>query len=188
MQMNYFSDESFTKNNFLEIVKADYEQCDFVGCDFSDFNFSGFKFSQCRFVDCNLSLAKLGDTALREVEFQNCKMLGLRFEDCNQFGFSIDVKMSLLTHASFYQMDLRKCRFEETDFEGVDFTEANLVKLKFNDCNFKAAIFLNSNLESVDFREAFNFVINPEENNVKKAKFSRENVLGLLQHLDIVIK
>jgi hypothetical protein len=44
----------------------------------------------------------------------------------------------------------------------------------------KRAIFENTNIEKVDFRSSYNYVINPEIHNVKKAKFSLSGLIGLL--------
>jgi hypothetical protein len=49
------------------------------------------------------------------------------------------------------------------------------------------AIFENTNLEKCDFRSAYNYVIDPQNNKIKKAKFSKEGAIGLLRAFDIVI-
>lgn len=185
--MNYFSDQVFNKVATSDVLVGDYDNCKFIACDLSEVNFSGFKFSECEFIDCNLSLAKLDDTAFRDVTFKDCKMLGLHFEDCNQFGFSIDVKNSVLNHCSFFQMDLRKSRFSEVTFHEADFTEANLSKLFLNECDFSNSIFDRTILDACNMKTAFNFSINPSLNSIKKTKFSTANIIGLLSHLDIII-
>jgi hypothetical protein len=43
-------------------------------------------------------------------------------------------------------------------------------------------------LEKADFRTAFNYSINPETNRIKKAKFSKEGLNGLLDKYDIEIE
>ena len=72
----------------------------------------------------------------------------------------------------------------------------------FEDCRFiwllrtfgsvlfplEGAIFERTNLESSDFRTATHFTIDPEKNRLKKAKFSKEGVLGLLKNYDIVVE
>ena len=50
------------------------------------------------------------------------------------------------------------------------------------------AIFENCNLEKCDFRSSSNFIINPEMNTIKGAKFSVGNITGLLQQYNIVIE
>jgi len=185
--MEYYSDQSFDKIIASQLMAGDYENCIFKNCDFSDFNFSGFKFSDCDFYDCNLSMAGVSDTAFRDVNFRDCKMLGLQLDQCNAFGFSVNVKSSVLNHSSFFQMDLRKCRFQDSIFHEVDFTEANLAKLNLENCDFRQSVFDHTNLDGANFKTALNFAINPNQNSIKKTKFSFDNISGLLSHLDIII-
>jgi hypothetical protein len=49
-------------------------------------------------------------------------------------------------------------------------------------------VFENTNIEKADFRTSFNYSINPEINRIKKAMFSKQGVVGLLNHLDIDIE
>ncbi|WP_431217529.1 hypothetical protein ACQ86N_21315 [Puia sp. P3] len=44
------------------------------------------------FSNCNLSLAQLQKTTFRDIQFKDCKMLGLHFEDCNEFGLSVSFR------------------------------------------------------------------------------------------------
>lgn len=44
----------------------------------------------------------------------------------------------------------------------------------------KRSIFLKTNLEETDFSTAFNYLINPNENRLKKAKFALQGLPGLL--------
>ena len=79
-------DKTFNRNNTLTI--GEYENCIFNNCDFSESDLSEFKFIDCTFNSCNFSLTKIHKTAIRDVKFKDCKMLGLRFDICNEFGLS----------------------------------------------------------------------------------------------------
>ena len=70
----------------------------------------------------------------------------------------------------------------------VEFTEADLSEAIFTDCDLENAFFNNTNLEKADFSTSYNFTINPEENKIQKAKFSKENLAGLLCQYKLVIK
>ena len=72
---------------------------------------------------------------------------------------------------------------QETDFAECDLTEA-----VFNNCDLMNAIFDSTILIKADLRTAFNFSINPEQNNIKKAKFSINGLPGLLGKYDIEIE
>ena len=63
-----------------------------------------------------------------------------------------------------------------------------LEQASFNNCNLQGAIFNNTNLKSADLRTAINFNIDPEDNKLLKAKFSRNNIEGLLRKHQIVVE
>jgi uncharacterized protein YjbI with pentapeptide repeats len=69
----------------------------------------------------------------------------------------------------------------------VDWTECDLSSSVFERCDLRDAKFENSNLEKVDFRTAFNFSIDPDNNRIKKARFSLDGVPGLLGKYNIEI-
>jgi uncharacterized protein YjbI with pentapeptide repeats len=72
--------------------------------------------------------------------------------------------------------------------EEVDFTQADLTAAIFNDCNLALAVFYQTILEKADFRSAFGYLIDPEENRVKKAKFSLSGIPGLLSKYQLTIQ
>jgi len=49
-------------------------------------------------------------------------------------------------------------------------------------------MFSRNNLSGVDFRTASNFAIDPEDNKMKGAKFSSENLEGLLKKYGIIVE
>jgi uncharacterized protein YjbI with pentapeptide repeats len=114
-------------------------------------------------------------------------MIGLKFEECNSFLMAFSFNHCVLNFSSFYQLNLKNTAFSECKLIEVDFTTANLTEASFNACNLEKAVFENTILEKTDLRNAFNFSIDPERNRLKKAKFSKENVEGLLSKYDILI-
>ncbi|MBO9636377.1 MAG: pentapeptide repeat-containing protein, partial [Chitinophagaceae bacterium] len=115
MDKRYFEDEVFEKMNFREtpLAKGEYEACSFRQCDLSDCDLSGILFIDCDFTGCNLSLAKIVKTGFQGVTFKECKMLGLHFETCNEFGLAMSFHHSVLNHSSFYGVKLKKTLFEQ---------------------------------------------------------------------------
>jgi fluoroquinolone resistance protein len=186
MSENYLVDQTFAQLKTL--TKGEYENCTFQNCDFSNYDFSDFKFVECLFEDCNLSLLKLNNTVFRDVKFCACKMLGLHFENCNTFGLALSFDNCLLNHTSFYQIKIKNTYFANSQLEACDFTEAELSQSVFENCNLLHAIFDQSNLEKCDFRTAVYYVIDPENNRIKKAKFSAIGLHGLLHKYDIEIE
>ena len=57
----------------------------------------------------------------------------------------------------------------------------------FKDCDLCYASFHHTNLEKADFTTARNYTLNPAANRLKKAKFSRYGLEGLLTGLGIEV-
>jgi len=190
MNKTITEDEAFQNINFSkkEFAKGDYENCRFVNCIFQDSDLSGINFVECKFDNCDLSMAKMKHTALKTVKFKGCKLLGLNFGDCNTFLLSVYFEDCLLNLASFYKLKLKGTKFINCSLQEVDFAETDLTGSAFEKCDLYRAIFDNTNLERADFRSSVNYSINPEINRIKKAKFSRMEVIGLLDKYDIEIE
>jgi len=143
---------------------------------------------ECEFDGCNLSMAKLHDTALKDVKFKNCKLLGVDFSVCKTFLLALGFEDCLLNLASFHQLKLKDTIFKNCQLWEADFAEADLTGAAFDGCDLRAAMFEYTVLEKADFRTAFNYSIDPELNRIKKAKFSRQGLAGLLAKYDIEIE
>jgi len=132
-------------------------------------------------------MAILGETSFRDVSFKDSKLLGLHFNKCNKFLLFMKYENCILNFSSFYQVNLKKTIFKECKLQEVDFVESNLTQAVFLECDLTKAVFNNTILEGADFRTSFNFSIHPSNNRLKKARFSRENVMGLLDGIGIII-
>jgi uncharacterized protein YjbI with pentapeptide repeats len=135
-----------------------------------------------------MSLANIAKASFKSVKFIGCKLLGLHFEHCNSFLFSVSFKDCNLNLASFYRLKLKNTLFENCSLKEVDFNASDLTQSKFLDCDLSDAKFDQSNLEKVDFATAYNYTINPENNRIKKARFSTAGLAGLLTHYDILVE
>jgi len=87
--MKFISDKTYIKIDREELFSAEYENCVFQECDFSAFNFKGYKFIDCSFESCNLSLMNVSQCSLQTVRFQECKMVGILFEQVNPFSLEL---------------------------------------------------------------------------------------------------
>ena len=87
----------------------------------------------------------------------------------------------------FYQMELEKMSFKGSEVKDCNFTRADLEEADFRECDLEKTIFSETNLIKTNFKYAFNFAIDPTINKLKKTKFSPENAVLLLSHLDIEI-
>jgi len=115
-------------------------------------------------------------------------MLGLKFEQCNPFLLKVTFYKCVLNLSSFYKQKLKKTIFKDCTLNEVDFAEAELNEAVFANCDFHNATFSFTNIEKADFRTSYNYSIHPESNKLKKARFSREGIAGLLDRYDIIIE
>ena len=189
MRKELIVDKTYKGENYAEkaLQIAEYENCTFSNCIFSNTDLSDIIFSECVFEDCDMSMATLKGTAFREVTFKSCKMLGLHFDDCNPFLLSFNFEGCTLNFSSFFKLKLKNIQFKDCKLEDVDFVETDLTNAVFKDCDLNKAVFDNTKLEGADFRTAFSFSIDPEINRIKKAKFSTQNIAGLLLKYNITI-
>lgn len=190
MEKVYIESKSFERVDFTEniLAKGDYEHCTFVNCNFSNVDLSSINFSECLFENCNLTMVKVVKTAFRDIKFKGCKLLGVHFQNCNAFLFSASFDDCILNLSSFYKMSLKKMQFKHCSLQEVDFAEADLTGALLFHCDLLNATFDRTNLEKADFRTAVHYLIDPEKNKMKKAKFSLAGVNGLLYKYDIEIE
>ncbi|MEP0366297.1 MAG: pentapeptide repeat-containing protein [Cyclobacteriaceae bacterium] len=190
MTEGYFDEEHFKSQDFSTnpLVKGEYEGCVFLGCKFTRGNLTDVNFIDCEFVDCDLSNVKLSNTAFKNVSFKSCKMLGLHFEDCNKFLLEMRFENCTLDLSSFYQLSLKSTVFKNCSLQEVDFTESDFSRGQLINCDLASAVFDRTNLQSADLSSATNFNIDPENNNIKKAKFALGELQGLLNKYDILVK
>ncbi len=189
MEQVLIEEKTFAKQDLTAnpLPKGDYEYCTFINCNLADADLAHIKLLDCVFIDYNLSMANITGTAFRDVRFKDCKMLGLHFDTCSKFGLSLGFENCNLNHCSFYQTKVKKTTFKNTQLREVDFTEADLTGSFFDGCDLSAAIFQKTILEKCDFRTSFNYVIDPENNKIKKAKFALTGIAGLLEKYGIEI-
>lgn len=189
MAEKFYQDEVFEQAELSELFStpAEFDNCTFNNCSFASANLSGSVFIDCKMNDCDLSNAELKETGLKGVAFNNCKMLGLLFYNCSKFLFSISLNNCQLNYSSFFQVKLPKVKFSHCDFLETDFTEADLTGCIFDNCNLAGARFEQTKLKQADLHTALNYSIDPNINQIRKAKFSLQGVPGLLDAYDIEI-
>lgn len=181
--------QTFEKVIFTDqrVNNREFDGCIFKNCDFSNSDFSGNTFLDCEFYDCNLSNLYLRGTSLKQVHFENCKLLGIQFNECDDFLFAVDFNSCNVDYASFINKKMLKAKFINSSVREVNFTSTDLTKATFDDSNLQGAIFQNTILKEANFYSAQNYTIDPEANMLKKAKFSKEGLPGLLDKYDIKI-
>ncbi|MDT0605912.1 pentapeptide repeat-containing protein [Croceitalea rosinachiae] len=181
----HFKNEDFTQN---PLARAVYEECVFEGCQFQNGFLDNQNFVDCTFRECDLSNTNVAYTLWNNVFFESCKLVGVAFDKSDPALMTIQFDKCNLTLAVFYGLTLHKTDFSGSNLSQADFTHTDLTEANFTDCNLDNTVFENTNLSKVNLSKAFNFNINPEVNTLKKARFSKEELIGLLKKHDIVIE
>jgi fluoroquinolone resistance protein len=185
--LNY-KKEFINKNiNEIELDDKELEQCIFKNCDLSNVSFVGFNFIEVLFEDCNLSLIKIDNAFLQNVTFKNCKLSGIIFDNCKDFGLALRFENCVLDYTSFAKKKLVGTHFIDCKIKEGNFDQSDLKKSVFANCDLLNTSFTNNDLTHCDFSTAHNFLIDPASNQIKKAKFSRQELAGLLFRHEIII-
>ncbi|MDP4292010.1 MAG: pentapeptide repeat-containing protein [Bacteroidota bacterium] len=171
-----------------EVSKNEFLKCIFKDCNFSNGLLLNNEFADCQFVDCNLSMIKLDATALRNVSFKNCKLIGVDFSNCKDFLFCVSFENCILDYVYFFKKKLRDTIFKRCSIREANFADTDLTNAVFADCDLSMTQFEKSNLNGADFTSAYNYTIDPELNRMKNAKFSVNGLAGLLCKYEIIVE
>lgn len=190
MTKKFFDEKEFIGIDFTKTgwELGDYEACQFVDCNLSGLELTETRFIESTFTNCDFSNSKILETAFQDVCLVNCKLLGLLFEVCSSFSFSISFQGCQLDHSSFYQVDLTRSSFKECSLSGVDFTEANLSGIAITSCTLGQATFDRTRLEKANLMGSSDLQIDPEINDIRGAHLSLEALPGLLSKYGLHIE
>ena len=167
---------------------VEFEDFHFLSCDFGGADLRRLRFADCLFEHCNLAAAQLTDTALQNVAFADCKLLGLQFSTCRSLLFGVHFDRCQLRYASFAGRALPGTRFVGCTLDEADFTDADLTKSRFADCSLAGAVFEHTRLAGADFSTATGFVIDPERNPLRGARFALAGLPGLVARYGLVVE
>jgi len=183
-------DKTFNKVIYFDkkISNREFDGCIFKNCDFSNNIFLECVFIDCEFIDCNLAMVKFPATSLKTVAFTKSKLLGIRFDECVDFLFSVNFTECIVDYCWFTNKKLQKTKFVNCSMKDVNFSSADLTSAVFENCNLEGAIFDETTLAAANFTTAYNYKIDPEMNPMRKAKFSIAGIPGLLEKYDIKIE
>jgi fluoroquinolone resistance protein len=196
MSHPFATEEEFFSKHFKNMVLKDetvasavFEECEFRDCNFSGTSFSKCKFSDCSFVNCNLSNLGLAETKIFNVEFSECKAMGLDWSKAKWPRFTVPPQIkfqkSIISESSFFGLHLEELVIEDCKAHSVDFRDGNFTRSNFSHSDFAHSFFGKTILVEVDFTEAFNYDIDILDNNIERAKFSRHEAVNLLNRLGI---
>ncbi len=165
----------------------EFEKCTFRKLDLSGTSFAKSNFINCQFEECNLSKVNVGYTKFDEVAFVKCRLAHVGFGHCNAFGFSVSFQASNLDFTVFLNRNLKKTRFDTCSMKEAHFLKCDMTGAVFIECDLELAKFGENNLSQADFTSSYNLRLNPEDNKLKKAKFSLSHLPGLLSKYDLII-
>jgi uncharacterized protein YjbI with pentapeptide repeats len=107
-------------------------------------------------------------------------MMGMKFEDCNDFLMDFSFMDCTLNYTSFYGLDLKNIQVIDCKLVATDFTDCNLSRSKFDNCDLDKAIFVNTDLSNANMSTSYHITMDPEQNKLKHAHFSMASLPGLL--------
>jgi fluoroquinolone resistance protein len=169
-----------------------FESCRFEGCHFVETDFQRCQFIDCEFINCNLSNAKIKNCLFSEIVFDGCKLIGMNWTEVKwplvKLTSPVKFYKSNLDDCSFFELDLSELTMEFCLAKRVDFRGSNLSHGSFVETDFEGALFLGTNIELCNFSDAVNYVIDPMQNKIKKAKFSMPEAMNLLLAFEIEVE
>ncbi len=181
---------TFENNDYTgkTLSKNEFFHCQFNRCNFSDSNLSHNTFVDCTFSDSNLSMIKFTGSDLKNVNFKGCKLIGIDFSECNDFLFKVNFENCILDYSYYLKKKLAKTTFKGCSIKEANFTDSDLTQAVFIQCDFTGTVFERTNLSGANFSSSYNFIIDPENNRIKNARFPQHGLSGLLQKYGIIIE
>lgn len=177
----------------LELKKAVLEDltfyaCRFEDCDFNEATFRRSRFVECAFSRCDLSMVEVTDAEFSEVEFEETLVLGVNWSVISQtlmLPSTLRFSGCTLNYATFKNLNLSGSAFDGCVAHEVDFKGVKLTKASFVGTDLARSTFQGNDLSEVDLRGAKNYQIDVRTNQVKGARASFPEVIGLLAGLGI---
>lgn len=166
----------------------EFTGCVFQRCDFSSIDLSKIRFEDCLFSSCNFTSTKLENTRMQDVFFYECKFMGINFTQCDNTFLRINFEKCSLRGCNFTELKLKKMKMTDCVVKECHLAQCDLERADFRRSNFEGTVFHHTKLCYANFLEAYHFAIDPLENPLKGAKFSKLEALNLLKGLGILIE
>ncbi len=180
--MTYADDEHFQGVRFdaANPVPRRNEGCTFEDCDFTGVDLRGVRFVACRFIGCDLSNCGVVDAGFQEVELHRCKALGLRWDTCNAFLFSVHGTESQLDYGCWVGVDLSRSQFQGGSMREADFTEVHADGLVMSQVDVTGARWERCMLRGASFADMRGWAMDLRENDVRGMRVDRAALPGLV--------
>lgn len=165
-----------------------FENTLFSACDLAGEDLAGLRFEDCVFEDCRLSNARINGTVFNGVRFVRCPMEGLNFFEAYGLVMAVSFEACALDFCSFHGLSLKKTMFKNCSLRSAVFTQTDLTGATLERCDLSRAVFHKTRLDKADLSTSYHFVIDPDDNSLKKTRFSALNLAGLLEKYDLEIE
>ena len=169
------------------ITEHEFRRCVFDRVRLVEADLGGSVFEDCELVQCDLTMAKVERTAFRGVRFRRCKLMGIDWSPVRSLVFTVTFEGCVLTHSSFVGNKMRGTRFLDCQATETTFVDVDLSEAVFTGSDLAGAKFIDTTLIDADLSTATNYAISPQQNRLKRTRFSEEAALALVSELGIVV-
>ena len=87
-----------------------------------------------------------GGCCLQNVQFKECKLIGLDFFKCERKFFSLSLDQSILQTCNFADLNMKKASFQGCKLRDVYFNHTHLIEANFTHTDLQGTIFHDCNL------------------------------------------
>lgn len=176
----------------LDLSGSDLSNRTFLRCTFDRVRLGEAKleatvFEDCTLTRCDLTMAKLKGSAFRDVRFRDSKLLGVDWSGVRHLVFVVAFKHCTLTYSSFVGNKMRGTLFIDCNATETSFVDVDLTGAVFTGTDLASAKFIDVVLVDADLSDAVNYAISPQQNKLKRTRFSQEAALALVAELGIVV-
>lgn len=181
-------DNTFTGLTTLAGLAQTFDNCKFIDCELPAADLSNITFIDCKFEGCNLERSVVFKTGFQGAFLKDCNVNGIDFSKASDFLFGMSFEGCTLNNAILYKKKNKRARFTDCSLKEADLTECDLTDAIFTNCDMHRTVFSYTILKNADLRTSYNYIIDPDENTLKKARFSVHGLPGLLAKYDIRIE
>ena len=192
---NTFAGQEFKKIVLKneQVSQKEFDNCKFTRCTFQETAFLNCKFTECVFLECDLRLVNLKGSSFSETRFEQSEVTGINWTETTWrttrvlMNKPVDFISCVLNYCVFIGLNMTNIQITHCTAKSVAFDEANLTKANCTYTDFADSRFARTNLTQADFTGAKNYLIDVQQNTVKKTKFSLPDALALLNSFDIIL-
>lgn len=178
--MSEYYKETFTGS--IKLNDYEYEECIFDKVIIKEEEIKNCIFSNCQFNNCEISNTNIINSKLTDSVFNKCKLVGVEWSKfVHKFGFSNKFIECYMPYSVFVEMDLKNCEYKNCNLTESFFEYDICKKVSFSNSDLKNTQFLKCDLSECDFIGSKNYFFDVRDNNVRKAKFSKDDAVYLLE-------